>query len=387
MKKNNDLCAILNSHKNFKELEPLSYNRPVAAMPFACRYRVIDFMLSNISNANIDSVALFIDTSGRSIYDHIRGARDWNLNTSQTGGIFTFSQQEWKRQRFMEGKHGGEDFYENHRTFMRRSKAKYVVVMSGEYIANVDIDALVDFYHESEGDIATVFKKVPASKIQDYQDLNFLEVEENGRVISCPGVDECTINGLVNLDVEVFVLKIDTMNEIFDRAIEDEYYEDIGSVIHKYLMNYDVVGYEYTGYSAIVDSIDTYYQCNMDMLDSSNFNSLFHSSLPIITRTKNGTPTFYAVGSKISRSLCATGCDVYGTVDESLLFRNVLVEENAVVSNSIILPGGKIGKGANISYAILDKGVKVDEGVEIVGTPEHIVVIPKNEHVTKEWGK
>lgn len=383
MNKSNSICAILNSNKSFDELSPLSNNRSVSSLPFACRYRVIDFMLSNVFHADINSVSLFIDTSGRSLYDHIRGALEWNLNNSLTGGLFTFSQQNWKREKFIEGKQEKNDrFYNNHRTFMRRANTDYVIVMSGEHIVNIDIKAVEKYFVDSKVDASIVYKNVDYNNIKNHQDIKLVEINDDGLITNFDNKDVPKNN--VNLNLEVIVLKVETLDEILSQAEDDKYYEDIGTVIHKYLGNYIVNGFEYTGYHAIIDSVNTYYKHNMDMLNNSLFNSLFHSSLSIITRTKNGTPTFYCEESNVKETLCATGCDLYGTVEKSLIFRDVLVDTNANVSDSIILPRVIINKGATIKYAILDKGVVVDENVNIIGSPDNLIVVSKNTHVKKE---
>lgn len=386
MKRNNKICAILNSNKSFTELEPLSRNRSVSALPFACRYRIIDFMLSNVFHADIDSVALFIDTSGRSLYDHIRSAREWNLNNSLTGGIFSFSQQNWKRERFIEEKVcEDEGFYDNHRTFMKRSHAEYVVVMSGEHIVNIDINAVAQYFENSDSDATIVYKSVPYEEIKHYGAVKLLNVSDTGKVVNLQTGIYYDKN--IHLNLGVAVMKVETLKAILDQAEADKFYEDIGTVLHEYLDNYNVDGFEYTGYNAIIDSIETYYQHNMEMLDHSKFNALFHSSLSIITRTKNGTPTYYDEHSNVKNTLSATGCDLYGKVDSSIIFRNVIIKKDSEVQHSIVLPRVVIKQGAKIAYAILDKGVTIDENISIIGSPDNIIVIPKNTHVTKEWIK
>ncbi|HHV12967.1 MAG TPA: glucose-1-phosphate adenylyltransferase subunit GlgD [Clostridiales bacterium] len=380
--KRHKLCAILNLSKNFEELKPLNKNRPVAALPFGCRYCIIDFMLSSISHAGIDSVALFIEKSGRSIYDHIRSAREWDMDSAITGGTFTFSQQRWKHRHFMENNHG-QDYYGDHRLFMKKSRAGYVVVMSGEYVLNLDIDAVVQHHFTTPADITVVYQNVPAEQFGKKAHLKFLEIDEKGVATNLK--EAAPEDKKLAMNTEIYILKIDTLNEIMDRANADGVYADVGEVLTAYLPMYHVNAFEYTGYLAGIDSVDAYYDRNMEMLEEAHFNSLFHSSKPVITRSKNGAPTFYAEESEVREAQCATGCEIYGKVYHSLLFRDVVVEQDAAVENSIIFAGGKIGRGAKLDYVILDKAVTVDEGVELCGTRDAILVVPKNTHVTKEW--
>jgi len=380
--KRHKLCAILNLNKNYEELKPLNIHRPVAALPFGGRYCIIDFMLSSLSHAGIDSVALFIENSGRSIYDHIRSGREWDMDSAITGGTFTFSQQRLKHRYYIENK-PNQDYYADHRLYMKRSRAEYVLVMSGESVIDIDIDALAKHHYKNSADITVVYNNIPSNKIKNNTNLKFLEINEKGMVTNLK--EATNEDESLALNTEVYILKIDTMNEIMDRAIKDNAYADIGTILTSYLPMYHTNTYEYTGYLGVIDSVDTYYAHNMELLDENYYTSLFHKDKTVINRTNNGAPTFYAEESNVKESLCATGCSIYGNVDHSILFRNVVIEKEAVIENSIILAGGKIGQGAKLDYVILDKGVTVDEGVELKGSKDSILVVPKNTHVTKGW--
>lgn len=381
MTRNNQLCAILNLYKNFDELKPLSRNRPVASLPFACRYRVVDFMLSSVSHAEISSVAMFINSSGRSLYDHIRGAREWNLNTTITGGIFTFSQQDWKKSYYIDTAQTG-DFYEDHHLFLDRSRSEYVAVMSGEIVMNVDLSEVMRIHNNTDADVTMVYSSRTQS--DGYVPSQYLVIDDKDMVVAWE--DDFEFGKKMNINMETCIMKVSTLKEILKRANEDHFYEEIGKVIREYLSHgeFRVKAYEYTGYFAIIDSVDTYYKHNMDMLDINKYNALFHSSKHIITRSKSGIPTFYADNSDVNNSLFASGCMLYGDVKNSLMFRNAIVLEDSSVKNTIVLPGVHIGKGAVVEYAILDKGVIIDDGVTVKGSPEAILVIPKNTHVTQE---
>ncbi|UJF16527.1 hypothetical protein LZ578_05345 [Jeotgalibaca sp. MA1X17-3] len=127
----NSMCAIINmTEASTQKLFPLTWMRPISALPFASRYRMVDFSLSSISHAGMDSVAIFIGGTGRSVYDHIRRGAEWNLASRLRGGIFTYSQT-YMKQFMIEQTYGQDDFYSNHKEFLQKSKAEYVVVMGG----------------------------------------------------------------------------------------------------------------------------------------------------------------------------------------------------------------------------------------------------------------
>ena len=176
----------------------------------------------------------------------------------------------------------------------------------------------------------------------------------------------------------MYLLSIETVNEIIDQAIEDGVYTSLDQVIQRYLLNYSVNAYEYTGYIANIDSIESYYQANMDMLKRQNFSALFHTSQPVLTKSKYGSPTYYCEGSDVNSSIVATGSSIYGTVKNSVIHRRVKVDRNAVVKNSIIIQGTEIGEGAQVEYAIIDKDCIIQPNARVIGSPDNLIVIGKN---------
>lgn len=379
----NKLAAIINATEDNSGFRPLTNTRPIAALPFAGRYRIIDFILSNISHAGIDSAALFIGSSGRALYDHIRSGDAWDLDSQIKGGIFTFSQQNWKLSLHKESEH--VDFYYNHRIFLSRSNAKYVFVAGSKIIANLDILAVQKQHIESEKDVTLVYKPVVRATIGDnhVKEKN-IKFDENHTVIDLVENDNCDNQEIVNASLGMYLLSVETLNEIIDQAIEDDFYSNLDEVLQHYLLNYSVNTFEYTGFTANINSIKNYYEANMAMLTRSNFAALFYTSLPILTKTKNGSPTYYAKESTVKKAIVASGASLAGNVESSVIHRRVSVKSGATVKNSVILQGTQIGENARVEYAIIDKDCVVEPGAQIIGTPDNIVVIGKNTLIEAE---
>lgn len=373
----NKLAAIINATEDNSFLKPLTNKRPIAALPFCGRYRIIDFVLSNISHAGIDSAALFIGDSGRALYDHIRSGEAWGLDSQIKGGIFTFSQQNWKLAHHQDHEH--EDYYYNHRIYLSRANAKYVFVSGSKTIANIDIKALQKQHIDSGRDISLVYKPVSREKLEvNHSKERIIEFDENHNIIKLVENEHAGNGSLVNASLGMYILSVDILNEMLDQAIEDDQYTSIDELIQSQLLNYSVTPFEYTGYTANINSIQNYYQANMDMLTRSNFAALFHTSLPILTKGKNGSPTYYAKGSEVKKAIVASSAYLAGTVEHSVIHRGVVVEDGAVVKNSVILQGSKIGKDARIEYAIIDKDCVIEAGAQIIGTPDKVIAIEKN---------
>lgn len=342
----NTICAVLTLSEISGSLQPIIQKRPIAALPFAGRFRLIDFILSNLSQARVQSVALFIGRSGKSIYDHIRSGKSWGFDSSINGGIFTFSKQFLKYATSMETGFD-ETFYEDVLEFVTRSHSKYVFVSGSKVLANVNISALQEEHIKSGKDITTV-------------------VAENGK------------------SMNMYLLSKDVFFDVVKSAVENNSFLETDDLLKYSLSQYETHVYQHTGYVSSIDNIRAYYDANMDMLVRDKFVSLFNETQPIVTKDKNGAPTFYTQSSTVKNSLFATDCYVQGTVENSIIFRRVNIDENARVSHSVVMQGCKIEAGATVEYAILDKGVTVKSGATVRGTIDNIVVITSNRVIEVE---
>ena len=379
--KMNSICAILNLTEDETALKPLTYVRPIASLPFASRYRLIDFNLSSISHAEIKSVGMFIAGSGRSIYDHIRSGSVWDLESGLTGGIFTYSQQVLKA---VQEKNGdAPDFYMNHKEFIERSQGEYVIIMGSKILANVDIKAIMQHHLAKEGDITVVYKSVSKAFLENRPNEKVLKIDRDEYLLHLIDAKDASEDPeRLAMSMNMYFMRADKMLELIQRAELENVQLDSDKLIEHYLPEYQVNTYEYTGYMANIDSIEAYFKANMEMLEKNKFSSLFHGSQSVITKVKNGAPTYYAKGAHVKNAQFATGCVVEGTVEDSLIFRKVNIAKDAEVRNSIIMQGAQIGEGAILEYCILDKNVTVGAGVTLKGTKDNLVVIEKNKILT-----
>ena len=379
--KMNRICAILNLTEDETALKPLTHIRPIASLPFASRYRLIDFNLSSISHAEIKSVGMFIAGSGRSIYDHIRSGSVWNLESGLTGGIFTYSQQVLKAVQERNG--DALDFYMNHKEFIDRSQGEYVVVMGSKILANVDIKAIMQHHLAKEGDITVVYKSVPKSFLENSPHEKVLKIDRDEYLLHLTDFQDSPSDiERIAMSMNMYFMRAEKMLELIQRAEMESVQLDADKLVEHYLPEYQVNTYEYTGYMANIDSIPAYFNANMEMLEKNKFSALFHGSQNVITKVKNGAPTYYSKEAHVKNAQFATGCVIEGTVQDSLVFRKVTIGKDAEVRNSMVMQGSKIGEGAVIEYCILDKNVTIGPGVTLKGTKDNLVVIEKNKTIT-----
>ncbi|MGP6146137.1 glucose-1-phosphate adenylyltransferase subunit GlgD [Jeotgalibaca sp. A122] len=378
----NKITAILSlTDPSTREMQPLTTYRPVAALPFASRYRALDFHLSNLSHAEMDSAAIFIGGSGRSVYDHIRSGAVWNLESNLSGGIFTFSQTYMKQQ--MSDQHFDENhFYENQKEFLVKSKAEFVVVGGGKIVASLDFSDIRDFHMAHSGDMTVVYKNMPVQEVQGHPHEKVIRLDGDHDVLGfVSSADFDYTEDKVPMSLNFYMLSVSKLLELIDRADKEGIRMDIDRLVAYYAQFYQVDAYEHKGPIANLDSIKSYFEANMALLDKDYYDAVFHGPRRIITKVKNEAPTYYCDGANVKRSLLATGGFIAGSIENSMVFRKVEVAKNAEIRDSIIMQGAKIGEGAVLEYCILDKNVTIEPGVVLKGSKDNLIVIEKNRTV------
>ncbi|HEV4874216.1 TPA: glucose-1-phosphate adenylyltransferase subunit GlgD [Streptococcus pneumoniae] len=325
--------AILGNTVGFHNMSTLTDHRPVASLPFGGKYRLIDFPLSSLANAGVRSVfGIFQQDNISSVFDHIRSGREWGLSTLLSHyylGIYNTR---------VESSTVGKEYYQQLLTYLKRSGSNQTVALNCDVLINIDLNQVFHLHSTTKEPITVVYKKLAKKDIIEH-------LEEEAK---------------------------------------KEHPEKLRYVLRDLAVKEGAFAYEYTGYLANIHSVKSYYQANIDMLESQKFYSLFSPNQKIYTKVKNEEPTYYANTSKVSTSQFASGSIIEGQVANSVLSRNIHVHKDSLVKDSLLFPRVVIGEGAQVEYAILDKGVEVEPGVVIRGTAEHPVVVKKGAKVTED---
>lgn len=371
----NKMCAIIGSINESKELLPLTEKRPLSTLPYDCKYRIIDFNLSNVVNANIKSVYMvFNQDLTKSVFDHIGGGREWHLDSVDSHYFIHFFQN------FLRKKAEGLPYFDQAIDYLNKSKSEYTVFMGNQMLCNIDLEAVLKIHQNKGSEITAVYKKMPKEQISGKDVL--LEIEEQGMVKGYHSfADADKTPELFNLGMNIFICRTDWLIQKLQEGQNNDAPVSIQEYLTQLMTTVTTSAYEYTGFLSNIFDIPSYYQANMAMLDSKKFASLLFSSQKIYTKLKNEVATYYAPTSVVTNSQFATGCVIEGAVENSLVSRSTLVQERATISDSIIMASVKVLEGAEIKYAILDKNVVVEPGVKIIGTLEKPVVVKKNAHV------
>lgn len=376
---NADALGIIFPNSYDSLVPELVTDRLMASIPFASRYRMIDFVLSSMVNCGIDNVTAIVRKNYHSLMDHLGSGREWDL-TRKNGGLNIVPPFAQKNVKVYNGR---MEALSNILAFLKSQKEKYVVMSDTNIVANFDFGAFLDAHIKSGADVTIAYteQELPASIRSDEADSKgwyyTLDIED-GRI------SHININskeaGVQNFSMNVYAVE----RELLIRQISDAfvrglvYYER--DIISPQLSELNVQAYKFDGYYARISDINSYFYENMKLLEDENLDALF-SGNPIYTKIRDDNPTRYIAGSKVKNVMAADGCVIEGEVENSVLFRGVKVGKGAKVKNCVLMQDTVIEAGADIEYVISDKNVVITEGKEIKGTDTLQVYVEKRKRV------
>ena len=369
---NNMMGLILTGWKK-PELKDLSYIRSVSAMPVGGKYRAIDFILSNMVNSGIKNVGVLTQYIFRSLMDHLGSGKEWDLDRRYDGlFIFPPSMSDdgsgWYR--------GSADAMYNNLSFIKRSNEDYVVIAQGNGIFKMQMDEMLEFHIETNADITLAYRKMYDHSPEDLSRLGIIQIDKYNRVTD---LQEKPLNPHSDLgSIGIYIIKRTLLISLLEECIAHGEYDLVKDILIKKLDKLDVFGYEFKGYWRNISSVRNYYKCSMDMLNPEIRQELFKDNGKIYTKVKDEAPAKYNEEAEVRNSIVADGCFIEGTVENSVLFRGVMVAKNAVIKNSIVMQGAVIEQDAAIEYAILDKNVIMTKGKYLKGESGWPIVVGKN---------
>ncbi len=365
------VAGIIFANTNDSLLKKLTADRSMAAVPFAARYRLIDFPLSGFVNAGISSIGVITKENYRSLMDHIGSGVSWDLDR-KNGGLFLlppYVTSEAKRYNgTVDALHGAMDYIE-------RCNAEYLVLCNGDLIANMDIRGAVQAHLQTRADVTllTHYGIPPAH----HDEMLFPVIGENGRIskIEVGNGGDGKTDYVIGAAVIGRKILLDTVR----RAFREGQVGFLTDVVARMPETHAIYAYEHRGFVAVLGSTDDYYQANMAMLDAGVRAELFDRERPVFTKTRDDMPTRYGIRSSVSNCLIADGCVIAGTVKNSIVSRGVTVEKGAVVENSILMQGTTVKANAVLQYVITDKNASIGENMMLKGAKDARLFVEKNQ--------
>lgn len=354
--------------------------RLMASIPFASRYRLIDFMLSSMVNCGIDNISVIVKRNYHSLMDHLGAGREWDL-TRKNGGLNIIPPFAQKTVNIYNGR---VEAIASILDYLNRQKEKYVIMADTNVAVNFDFTAFLQKHIDSGADITIAYTKeeVPKAFIDidmTKKDLYYtLDIDEDDKVqkIIVNNKDKGEQNMSMNIYVMERKLLLDQIREAYVNGLT--YFER--DIVSPQLDKLNVRAYQHTGYYARILDVKSYFAENMKLLKEENVNALFSPST-IYTKIRDDNPTRYATGSHAKNAMVADGCVIEGEVENSVLFRGVKIGKGAKVRNCVLMQDTVIETGATVEYTITDKNVTVSSYKELKGTESFPVFVEKRKTV------
>lgn len=362
--KNKKCVAMLLAGGQGSRLGVLTRKIAKPAVPYGGKYRIIDFPLSNCANSGIDTVGILTQYKPMELNDYIGSGKPWDLDRNG-GGVHILPPYQ--------GQEGGDWYkgtanaiYQN-LEFIERYNPEYVLVLSGDHIYKMDYSKMINA-HASSGAACTI--AVLEVSLEEATRFGIMNTDENDTIYE---FEEKPANPKSNLaSMGIYVFNWDKLKKYLT---EDEQNPDSSNdfgkdVIPAMLGNNELMKvYRFNGYWKDVGTVNSLWDANLDLLNPKLNLDLSDKNWRIYSRNSGMPPQYVSNSADVENSLVTDGCEIYGKLDYSVLFENVVVEEGASVEYSLIMPGAVIKKGAKVRYSIIAENVVVGENADIGGDP------------------
>lgn len=376
VKSNSSVVGIIFPNSYDALVPKLVSVRLMASIPFASRYRIIDFTLSSMTHSGIDNISVIVNKNYHSLMDHLGSGREWDL-VRKNGGLHIFPPFAEKE---VSGPYVGRaSALASLLDFLKDQKEKYVVMSDTNVVANFDFSAMLQAHIDSNADMTIAYNEqeipeellnYPANDRIFYYTFDV----ENGRlkkVYINPKTD-----GVQKMSMNIFIIDRELLIDIINDAYIQGRSFFMRDVVMPQLGKLNVQAYHYSGYVARISGMKSYFEENMKLLDDYNLDALF-SAAPIYTKIRGDNPTHYKDGAKVQNVMMADGCVIEGEVENSVIFRGVKIGKGAKVKNCILMQDTVVEPGADVEYLITDKNVTITAGKNMKGTDTFPVYIEK----------
>jgi len=375
----NNVIALIDLH-NTTDLGLLSKNRPIASTTFLGRYAFIDFTLSNLSNSGIDSIGILVQDHSRSIIKHFGGGKNTYLRNPKTGWQNIFINEKGLLNSAFNT--DINNILEND-WFLYDNDLKYVVVCPVHYLMHIDYSEVLKAHIASNRQVSVVVSDVTNADdpgllhcdkvtVDPLSDVQKFEVNDGKEKKAC-------------VSLQTYIFNCDFLREVLAKANSISLMFNINDLV-KYLSSYleKVHAIKFNGYFRRLNSLETYYNVSMETLNNGNggsISNLFEKNWPIYTLSHNSRPVLYGEKCDVVNSSIANGCTINGIVHHSILSRNVIIDEGAVVEDSIIFTNTHVKKGVHLKNVIVDKHCVLEINKDVHGEDGKLLYVPQGAHI------
>ena len=364
--------GIILAGGNNNRMKELTHKRAVAAMPIAGSYRSIDFALSNMTNSHIQKVAVLTQYNARSLNEHLNSSKWWNFGRKQ-GGLYVFTPTitndngYWYR--------GTADAIYQNMDFLKKSHEPYVVIASGDAVYKMDYSKVLQYHIDKKADVTVVCKEMDPS--DDVSRFGTIRMDDDMRITEFEEKPMVTKSNMISTGI--YVIRRRLLIDLIEHAAEEERFDFVNDVLIRYKNLKKIYGYKIDHYWSNIATVDAYYKTNMDFLKPEVRNYFFKQDPEIYSKVSDLPPAKYNPGASVKNSLVGSGSIINGTVENSVIFKQVFVGNNCVIKNSIILNDVYLGDNTYIENCIVESRDTIRANTRHVGTNGIKVVVEKNE--------
>ena len=368
-----NVMGIIYTGEKDSFLRELPLMRAIAAVPVAGRYRVIDFIVSGMVNSGIRNVGVIMQKNYHSLMDHLGSGKEWDLH-GKNDGLYILPP--FLTRDNVGVYKGSLDALHSNMNYLRRSRQEYVLWCNSLMLFNANFREMFEKYQTSGCDVMMMYHRSPDLQRPEYgiyvdvdsnEHIRDIEIDPTNPRYDCTGMD-------------VMIMRKDLLIDLVDRGAAHGYHDLARDVLQRLVRDagLNMCGYEYKDVCFRLDSVQSYFKMNMDILDVDVLHSLFPEDKPVYTKVRDQLPARYLDHAKMVNSMVADGCIINGTVDHSVLFRGVKIDEGAYVKNCVLMQDCHIESGAQLENCILDKQAVVKSGGRLIGPSAYPIVISKN---------
>ncbi len=367
--------GIIFTDNNDVKMAELTLHRTLAALPIAGRYRLIDFVLSNMVNSGIINIGVTSQLNYQSLMDHIGTGKPWDLNRKQNGlyllppNALTLDNANPQLAR------GRIDILYGVIDYIRKSSQRYVVLADCHTVCNIDFQDALDQHRANNADVTVIYKTVKHLSEDELKKSVLIDIDESNRVTDIMPYPKRL--GHKNVALSFFIMERLMLERLIEDCVAYGEHDFIKDILIKNMPNLDVYGYKFNGYSCRIDDVRSYYNFSMEMLSEEVAQSVFDENNRIFTKVKDKVPTKYGVTAEVGGSMIADGCTIDGCVDDSMISRGVRVGKDSTVKNCIIMQDSEVSSNCHLENVILDKEVIIRAGTKLIGHKNYPMVIGK----------
>ena len=370
---NEKVVAMLLAGGQGSRLKSLTYDIAKPAIPYGGKYRIIDFPLSNCTNSGITTVGVLTQYQPHALHRYIGLGTPWDLDRHKGGVTMLPPYAEIDGIKWYAGT--ASAIYQNI-NYLTSCDPDYVLILSGDHIYKMDYEKLVEYHKEKQADVTVSVLEVPWEEASRFGIVN---TDDDMHIVEFDEKPEKPKSNLASMGVYVFDWKKLEHYLEEDNSNEQSSHDFGKDILPKMLAEQKkMVAYPFKGYWKDVGTVDSLWEANMDLLDPSEGLVLHDPAWRIYSSNPQLPPQVITDTGRVQGSMVNEGCVISGTVNHSVIFQNVLVEQEAVVEDSVVMSGTKIGRGAQLSRVIVPPDVTVPENYQLLEPAAGITLLTQD---------